>query len=301
MKVKELAELARTTVRTVRYYHQISLLPLPAQRHGWRDYGMAHVARLLRVRWLVDAGVPLTQVKEMLAAEPASPFTVPPGAPGSADLPDDGSLARASILTDLRHTLDGVDRQIADLTSQRGRLAGLIASVEADGPLTPVPPQLVWMYTELMRRAPSERARRIMQSEWDVLEVACYRMELPHGVVEFVDRLSAADLDRIAEFFDRFQQLTGTRATDVEEQLRALAAEVAQFSRAVAPEVIADWEDLMADGSYAWAWRAFILAFPGRHYRIYAEAIAEELGVRLSAEDHRALKEWESHDQHTQR
>lgn len=301
MKVKELAELARTTVRTVRYYHQISLLPLPAQRHGWRDYGMAHVARLLRVRWLVDAGVPLTQVKEMLAAEPASPFTVPPGAPGSADLPDDGSLARASILTDLRHTLDGVDRQIADLTSQRGRLAGLIASVEADGPLTPVPPQLVWMYTELMRRAPSERARRIMQSEWDVLEVACYRMELPHGVVEFVDRLSVSDLDRIAEYFDRFQQLTGTRATDVEEQLRALAAEVAQFSRAVAPEVIADWEDLMADGSYAWAWRAFILAFPGRHYRIYAEAIAEELGVRLSAEDHRALKEWESHDQHTQR
>ena len=57
----------------------------------------------------------------------------------------------------------------------------------------------------------------------------------------------------------------------------------------------------MEDGSYAWAWRAFILAFPGRHYRIYAEAIAEELGVRLSAEDHRALKEWESHDQHTQR
>ena len=126
-------------------------------------------------------------------------------------------------------------------------------------------------------------------------------MELPHGVVEFVDRLSAADLDRIAEFFDRFQQLTGTRAPDTEQGLRALAAEVAQFSRAVAPEVVSDWEDLMEDGSYAWAWRAFILAFPGRQYRIYAQAIAEELGVRLSAEDHRALKEWESHDQHTQR
>lgn len=274
MKVKELAELTRTTVRTVRYYHQISLLPLPEQRHGWRDYGMAHVARLMRVRWLVDAGVPLAQVKEMLAAEPAS------------------------VLTDLRHTLDGVDRQLADLTAQRSRLAALVETAETGGPLTPVPPPLVWMYSELMRRASDERSRRMMQAEWDVIEVACYRMELPDSVLEFVDRLTERDLDLLAEYVHRFQQLSGSRAPDTDHRIRALAAEVAEFSRGVAPEVISDWEHLMEDGRYLWAWRAFILAFPGRHYRIYAEAIAQELGVRLSAADRQALEEWEHHDRH---
>lgn len=290
MKVKELAELARTTVRTVRYYHQISLLPLPATRHGWRDYGMAHVARLLRVRWLVDAGVPLARVQEMLATEPSSPMTL-----ATTDSPDDGPLTRASILTDLRHTLAGVDQQILDLQSRRDRLASLVETVAEGGPLTPVPEPLVHMYTELMRRAPSERTRRMMQSEWDVLEVACYRMELPDGVLEFVERLTTEDLDTIADFIDRFQTLQISRDPETEQQIRSLAAEVANFSRAVASEVVANWENLMADGSYAWAWQAFILAFPGRTYRIYAEAIAQELGVRLSADDRRALTEWEHH------
>ncbi len=50
------AEIARLTGTTVRYYHSLGLLPVPAERGGWRDYDLSHLARLSRIRWLVQAG-----------------------------------------------------------------------------------------------------------------------------------------------------------------------------------------------------------------------------------------------------
>ena len=66
MRVAEIAELTGTTVRTVRYYHSLGLLPVPAERGGWRDYELGHVARLSRIRWLVQAGVSLETIKRVL-------------------------------------------------------------------------------------------------------------------------------------------------------------------------------------------------------------------------------------------
>ena len=66
MRVAEIAELTGTTVRTVRYYHSLGLLPVPAERGGWRDYELAHVARLSRIRWLVRAGLSLEAVGRIL-------------------------------------------------------------------------------------------------------------------------------------------------------------------------------------------------------------------------------------------
>jgi DNA-binding transcriptional MerR regulator len=51
----------------VRYYHQIGLLPVPAARGGVRDYDVGHLARMLRIRWLADAGVSLAEIDAMLA------------------------------------------------------------------------------------------------------------------------------------------------------------------------------------------------------------------------------------------
>ncbi|WP_413228365.1 MerR family transcriptional regulator [Actinomyces trachealis] len=48
------AELAALTGTTVRYYHHLGLLPVPAQRAGWRDYDLSHVARLSRIRRLAS-------------------------------------------------------------------------------------------------------------------------------------------------------------------------------------------------------------------------------------------------------
>ena len=47
----------------MRYYHSLGLLPVPAERGGWRDYELAYVVRLSRIRWLVRAGVSLEAVE----------------------------------------------------------------------------------------------------------------------------------------------------------------------------------------------------------------------------------------------
>ena len=55
MRVKEMADLAGTTTRTVRYYHRVGLLPVPPVVAGHRDYGIEHLARLLSVGLLSPA------------------------------------------------------------------------------------------------------------------------------------------------------------------------------------------------------------------------------------------------------
>ena len=70
MRVAQIARLTGTTVRTVRYYHSLGLLPVPEERGGWRDYELSHVARLTRIRWLTQAGVPLETIARILDAEP---------------------------------------------------------------------------------------------------------------------------------------------------------------------------------------------------------------------------------------
>ena len=63
---RELAELAGTTVNTVRHYHQLGLLDEPERRHnGYKQYEVAHLMALLRIRRLVDLGVPLAQISEL--------------------------------------------------------------------------------------------------------------------------------------------------------------------------------------------------------------------------------------------
>ena len=69
MRVAQIARLTGTTVRTVRYYHRLGLLPVPAERGGWRDYELSHAARLSRIRWLTRAGIPL-ETRNALSTEP---------------------------------------------------------------------------------------------------------------------------------------------------------------------------------------------------------------------------------------
>ena len=48
--ISQLAAYAGVTVRAVRHYHQVGLLPEPARdRSGYRSYGAADVVRLLEL------------------------------------------------------------------------------------------------------------------------------------------------------------------------------------------------------------------------------------------------------------
>ena len=69
LTISRLAAYAGVTVRAVRHYHQIGLLPEPERDHsGYRTYDVAAVVRLIRIRTLADAGVPLARVQELLDA-----------------------------------------------------------------------------------------------------------------------------------------------------------------------------------------------------------------------------------------
>lgn len=69
---RALADLAGVSVKTVRYYHAVGLLPEPQRRsNGYKQYGAAHLVRLLRIRRLVDLGIPLARIGAMVD-DPAS-------------------------------------------------------------------------------------------------------------------------------------------------------------------------------------------------------------------------------------
>ena len=62
--------MAGVTLKTLRHYHKIGLLDEPARlENGYRDYGVSHVVRLLRIRQLARLGLPLARIKERLDAE----------------------------------------------------------------------------------------------------------------------------------------------------------------------------------------------------------------------------------------
>ena len=69
LTISELASYADVTVRAVRHYHAKGLLPEPGRdASGYRRYDAASVVRLVRIRVLAEAGVPLSRVEELLDA-----------------------------------------------------------------------------------------------------------------------------------------------------------------------------------------------------------------------------------------
>lgn len=62
----EIANIASTTVNTVRHYHRLGLLDEPERRfNGYKQYGVRHLVQLLQIRRLVELGLPLGRVGEV--------------------------------------------------------------------------------------------------------------------------------------------------------------------------------------------------------------------------------------------
>lgn len=71
LTIGQLASYAGVTIRAVRHYHQVGLLPEPERdTSGYRTYDVGAVVRLIRIRTLAEAGVPLARVRELLDADP---------------------------------------------------------------------------------------------------------------------------------------------------------------------------------------------------------------------------------------
>lgn len=70
MRSSDLARLAGVSVRTLRHYHQIGLLPEPDRSaNGYRVYTAADLVRVLRARRLADLGMPLSRIDPAVDTE----------------------------------------------------------------------------------------------------------------------------------------------------------------------------------------------------------------------------------------
>lgn len=70
---RQVAELAGTTLRTVRHYHDLGLLPEPERNsNGYKNYDVTHLVRILQIRNLVDLGFSLGEISEMDSSEALS-------------------------------------------------------------------------------------------------------------------------------------------------------------------------------------------------------------------------------------
>lgn len=133
MRSNEVAKTAGVTVRTLRHYHQLGLLPEPPRAaNGYREYTAADLARVLRIKRLASLGFPLARIGALLeemdtqtaagnGADPASRHD--PAASGApADTASDASPLSA---------LDELDRELAlqieALQEQRRTIAALKA------------------------------------------------------------------------------------------------------------------------------------------------------------------------------
>lgn len=68
--ISQAAAFAGVTVKTVRHYHKHGLVEEPRRdRSGYRRYGPPELLRLVQVRTLAAAGVPLAEIGPMLEAD----------------------------------------------------------------------------------------------------------------------------------------------------------------------------------------------------------------------------------------
>lgn len=219
MRVAEIAELTGTTVRTIRYYHSLGLLPVPDERGGWRDYDLSHVARLSRIRWLVSAGLPLDAVAGVL---------------------DERSSAAGSVVDDLAAALEAADERLAEVNRQRDMLRLLLQRARDGSTVSPMPPRMAAFFDRMEAAAPDERTRTAVRRERDVTDLASYRSLMPSEAeylfpdpdeIEDAESLQAYGRDpasrndaEIAEQADWIVRRSERRLTD--DQLRSLAASV---------------------------------------------------------------------------
>ncbi len=138
LTIGQLAEYAGLTVRAVRHYHQIGLLPEPERdASGYRRYGPAAVISLIKIRTLASAGVPLSQIGPMLAA-------------------DASTFAEAVQRIDC-HLRDEIER----LETSRKQIAQLTA-----GNSLALPPEVVYYLDRLREIGASERMVAAERDGW---------------------------------------------------------------------------------------------------------------------------------------
>ena len=232
MRVAEIAELTGTTVRTVRYYHSLGLLPVPGERGGWRDYDLSHVARLSRIRWLVQAGVSLETIGRILDGSKATGVEQPDDAPTDGTL--EARAAAGSVVEDLAGALAAVEDHLAEVTRQRDMLAGLLERARTGSAVSPMSPRMAAFFDRLEQAAPDKATRSAVRKERDLTDLACYRGQMPPEAESlFVDPDPHYDAESLALYSQDPAELSDTQ---IEQRARLI---VSRMEAQLPPERLA--------------------------------------------------------------
>ncbi|MBB3674800.1 MerR family transcriptional regulator [Modestobacter versicolor] len=202
LTISQLASYAGVTVRAVRHYHATGLLPEPERdRSGYRRYDAAAVVELIRIRTLAEAGVPLSRVQELLAA-------------------DEEEFAAA---------VEDVDRRLRAEIRDRQRHRARIARLVAGDSLALPPPAAA--YVDRMRELGfPERLVEIERDSW-ILMAAQMPDQVPAMMAVKHAQLEDEDLRRL--YLD-VGELADCTADD--PRLPALADRVVAFLEAAAAQ-----------------------------------------------------------------
>ena len=229
MRVAEIAELTGTTVRTVRYYHSLGLLPIPGEHGGWRDYDLSHVARLSRIRWLVQAGVSLETIKRVLDEPEATGIERIDDAPAS-----EARSAAGSVVEDLAGALAAVEDHLAEVTRQKNMLAGLLERARTGSAVSPMSPRMAAFFDRLEQAAPDKATRCAVRKERDLTDLACYRGQMPPEAESlFVDPDPHYDAESLALYSQDPAELSDTQ---IEQRARLI---VSRMEAQLPPERLA--------------------------------------------------------------
>ncbi|NKE08404.1 MULTISPECIES: MerR family transcriptional regulator [Kocuria] len=259
MKIKDAAELTGTTVRTIRWYHQEGLVPVPENRGGRRDYQLHHVARILRVRWLAQAGLPLSNVRDLLDREDnagreessvGGDSTDHAGNKTSADTADrmdatdhaDHQLRTVpptvhsaqpvpsgAAVDDLYAALYQVDTSLEELHAQRQRILHLIDAAESGRGLSSIPPQIDRVYSRLEQAVPQDpHIQRVLRRERNMAEMLCQRGLIRADVIDALD-LPDNQIDRMVDFLERFVAIKDVPGQELEGAVVELSGDMLQW------------------------------------------------------------------------
>ncbi|WP_422735776.1 MerR family transcriptional regulator [Micromonospora sp. WMMD729] len=209
LTISQLAGYAGVTVRAVRHYHQVGLLPEPERdASGYRRYGAKAVVSLIRIRVLANAGVPLSQIAQMLDA--------------------DASTFAESVQRIDRHLLD----EIARLEASRQQIARLTA-----GDSLALPPQVVGYLDRLREIGASPRMVEAERDGW-ILVAARW----PDLIVEWMPaKLAQLDEPRIVRLYQVLSEIfdSDTGGDELLEEAADIMADLAEEAHS-AGDVIDD-------------------------------------------------------------
>ena len=202
MRIGQVAQIVGISARSIRHYHRLGVVAEPARTSGgYRQYDVADLARIARIAFLSDSGVPLKEIAAFLEPEVDDPET------------------------DLAAIRDGIDERIAALTRQRDRLDA-IAQRAAAGLPPGLLPEPVARALDLCRSEASDDPdlAALVDLERDMLDLAALRGDLPDELAAAYAAL-ATDSDRRRRYIDLlagFHRIEGRRPADVEPEIARL-------------------------------------------------------------------------------